>query len=86
MGVEPKALQDRPVLDDRQAYYYSAYQAISGSRQVGMGGPLPIPVSEILAYCDLFYIAELNARERLFKYLKRLDNTYLDHVAEKSKK
>lgn len=50
-----------------------------------MGGPLPVPVSEILAYCQLFYIAKLNERERLFRYINSLDNAYLDYVGEQSK-
>lgn len=78
-------MRDRPVLDERQVYYYNAYQQMSGSRSVGMGGALPIPVSEILAFCNLFYISGLSERERLFKYVHRLDSAYLDHAAEKAK-
>lgn len=85
MGVKPKALEERPELDFRQQWYYTAYQSISRSRSVGMGGPLPVPVSEILAYCQLFYIAKLNERERLFRYINSLDNAYLDYVGEQSK-
>lgn len=85
MGVTPRALLDRPELDYRQAYYYSAYQCMSRSRNAGMGGALPIPVSEILAYCELFYIAQLDERARLFRYVNSLDNAYLDWAAERSK-
>jgi len=85
MGIRPRALLDRPVLDHRQAYYYVAYQAMARSRNAGMAGALPIPVSEILAYCELFYIAQLDERARLFRYVNRLDNAYLDWAAERSK-
>jgi hypothetical protein len=50
-----------------------------------MGGAMPIPVSEILAFCNLFYIAQLNERERIFRYVNSLDNAYLEYQAEKSK-
>jgi hypothetical protein len=79
-------LQSRPKLDQRQVYYYNAYQQMSRSRSAGMGGALPIPVTEILAYCELFYIAQLDERERIFRYVNRLDDAYLAHVAEKTKK
>ncbi len=78
-------MRDRPVLDFRQSYYYNAYQSIARSRNAGMAGPLPIPVSEILAYCNLFQIVKLDERERIFRYINCLDNAYLDHAAEKSK-
>lgn len=51
-----------------------------------MAGPLPVPVSEILAYCLLFQIDNLTERERIFKYVNRLDSVYLDHAAKSSKK
>lgn len=85
MGIEPRALQDRPRLDTRQAYYYSVFQAIARSRAVGMAGALPIPASEILAYCSLYQIAELNERDRIFRYVTRLDETFLQVSAEKAK-
>lgn len=50
-----------------------------------MAGALPIPVNQILAYCDLYQIAELNERDRIFRYVNRLDEAYLKHVAEKQK-
>lgn len=85
MGVTPQALLTRPSLDLRQVFYYNVYQEVTRSRNAGAGGALPIPVTEILAYCELFYIAQLEERTRLFRYINRLDDAYLDHVAEKSK-
>jgi hypothetical protein len=79
-------LRDRPVLDVRQAYYYGAYQSIARGRPVSMGGPLAIPVSEILAYCYLFKISKVNERDRLLRYVTMIDNAYLEYVGEKRKK
>lgn len=50
-----------------------------------MGGPLPVPISEILAYCHLFYITNVDEREQLLRYVVSIDNAYLEHAAEQSK-
>lgn len=55
-----------------------------GSRRVGMAGALPIPVSEIQAYCELFYIRTLPERERLFFFLTDLDSFFLEHMQKKA--
>jgi hypothetical protein len=70
----------------RQYHYYTAYQGVSRSRNVSMSGPLPIPVSEILSYCILFQIDNLTERERIFKFVNRLDSAYLEHVAAQKPK
>ncbi len=51
-----------------------------------MSGPLRVPVSEILAYCTLFYISNITERERLFRYVNSLDSAYLSHVADQQSK
>ncbi len=81
----PPALRNRPQLDTRQIYFYNAYQEISGSRNFSMSGPLPIPVSEILAYCTLYKIHNVEKIEMLKRRITFLDGVYLTHVAEKSK-
>lgn len=43
-------------------------------------------MSEILAYCIMFQIDNLTERERILRFVNRLDSTYLEHVAEKQKK
>lgn len=51
-----------------------------------MGGALAIPVTEILAYCELYYIAQLTDRDRLFRYVRSIDSAYLEHIAQQQKK
>lgn len=70
----------------RQYYYYTAYQALTRSRTVSMAGPLPIPISEILSYCILFQIDNLTERERILRFVNRLDSVYLEHVATQQAK
>lgn len=48
-----------------------------------MGGPLPIAVSEILAYCQFLGIEDLDERADLMQLIQALDEVYL---AEKLKK
>lgn len=81
--MTPRALLSRPTLDDRLRHYYSTYNRISRSRDVSMAGALPLKVSEISAYCDLFKIQSLTERERLFDYVTSLDDAYLEYVAKR---
>ncbi len=88
-GVKPEGLRNRPVLDYRQVYYYNIYQRVAGSRRVSMSGALPIPVSEIRSYCDLFKIHNVEHIEAIFDRITHLDSVYLDHAhkeAEKTRK
>lgn len=66
-------------------WYYNVYQSLTGSRNASMAGALPIPVTAIQAYCEFFYIVQLDERERIFRYVNCLDNTYLSIAAERSK-
>lgn len=84
-GLDPQALRDRPVLDKVQAYYMDAFQVITDSRRYTYGQPIPIPLSEILSYCQLFYIDSLLEREQLVRVVQALDNTYLKVTSEQSK-
>jgi hypothetical protein len=74
-----------PQLDVRQVYFWNAYQQLTGSRRVSMSGALPIPISEIRAYCELFKIHDVEDIESLLNGINSLDQVYLDYVAEKSK-
>jgi len=85
-GEDPQALRDRPELDFRQAHYYSIYQACARGRPASMGGSLPIPLSEIRGYCEMFYITNLEERDRLTRYVNCLDNAYLEVQEERRKK
>lgn len=82
-GIVPRALQNRPLLNRRQAYYYTVFQNLSGSRAVSMAGALPIQVSEILAYCTLFKIDPLHERVLIFRYVTEMDSVFLAHLAKK---
>lgn len=50
-----------------------------------MSGAMPIPVSEIASYCQLYNIHDVEKIELLHDHIVRLDGVYLEHVAEQSK-
>lgn len=51
-----------------------------------MSGPLPIDVIPVIRdYCELFYITNVDERDRLVRYVITLDDAYLEYVAEQRK-
>lgn len=51
-----------------------------------MGSALPIPVTEIKAYCDMFDITLLDDRSRFLKYIRSMDNAYLELAQKEPEK
>jgi hypothetical protein len=84
MGMTPKALASRPTLKPRLGYYYAAYNRLSRSRDASMAGPLPIKVSEVLAYCTLLEIRNVEERVRLFDHIACLDDAYLEYLKNRN--
>lgn len=82
----PPALRDRPQLDVLQVGYFNAYQKIASSRNFSMSGALPIPISEIESYCNLYKIHNVEIIEELHDRISFLDGVYLEHVAKQQKK
>lgn len=82
-GQPNLTLQNRPVLSPNLWYYRDIYAEVSGSRHYSMdGSPLPIPISEVLAYCEMFGVADMDARERLFKMIRTMDNTFREAISK----
>lgn len=50
-----------------------------------MGGPLPIAISEILAWADYNRITDDDDRDRLLTLIKSMDNEWLTMVSKKEK-
>lgn len=83
----PGALLDRPVLEPHLWYYRDIYGELAGSRgHTANGDPLPIPVSELLAYCELYHIDSVEERETLCTMVRAMDRTFIDFVRERAKK
>lgn len=84
-GKTPGGLLERPTLTANQWYYRDVYEDVSGSRQYTTDGqPLPIPISEVLAYCELFGIRELEARHRIMVMVRAQDAGFRKVMREKA--
>jgi hypothetical protein len=63
-------------------YYLRIFQELAGSRGYSQSGtPLPLPLSEIRAYCDFFEITSLQEKTLLWKMIRRLDSAFVSTVS-----
>lgn len=83
-GIEPEALRNKPRLKPWVAEYYRAFQVLSSSRMIGMGGASAIPISEIVAYFALCEVRDPDEREAYVKMIQALDSAYLQKVNKPS--
>ena len=84
LGVMPRALADRPEQHDLGGDLFRAFNTLSSSRHYGMGGPLPISISEMAAFCQLFDISAVDDRETFVATMQRLDSVYLTEVSKRN--
>jgi len=59
-------------------FLWQAFVFLNKSRSPSMDGIAPIPVSEILAYCELFRITNPDDRERLLYAVKAMDGAFIE--------
>lgn len=81
-GITPKALLDRPVLEQRWAYAKEIFDDLGGSRRYTAGGAANIPYSEYFLYAT----AHRFSSEDLIDYwqdLKLIDSIWLSKTTEK---
>ena len=57
-GPDHPVNKSRPELLDDATYWFEAFPALTFSRPAGMGGPLPIPITEIEAFCRVTDVPE----------------------------
>ncbi len=79
-------MKDRPEIDPTLIFFYEAFHDLSTSRPVSQAGPLPIPISEVLAYCEFYQIHDLDFRSTLLGLVKRMDGQYLESFHKKTAK
>lgn len=84
-GETPPALLSQPILTQFEQPYFDAFQKLSGSRTWTIGGPAPIPLSEINAYFGLYGIDDEDERDTHIQIIRFLDAHYLDYVQKKGK-
>jgi len=85
MGIKPKALLNRPTPLPTHEELLRAFNVLSSSRHYSAHGhPLPIPVSEMFAFCQMFFVSTYEEREQFVHFIQGLDSAYMTQVAENS--
>ncbi len=82
---EGRVIDAEPELMPGAQAIWEAWQSLQWSREVGMGVGA-IAVSEVLAYCELGGVTNLDYRAQLLRLLQRLDMTFLKHLSDEEKK
>lgn len=82
----PAPLAEEPRLEDHEIAYFEVFSGLSASRSYSDGGPQPIRISEILAYCQLMGVSQLEARQDTLQMVQALDGVWMTHQVEKISK
>ncbi len=77
-GEAPQALRARPIPHEFAGKYIEAFNALSPSRSTGFNNEGSIPVSEILAYCELIGERNEESRRRMLRLVRAMDLAYLE--------
>ena len=80
-GAPPPALAARPEILPGLGPYLEAFSVLCGARATGLGGPLPIPLSEIESYCRLTGWREPESVAELVAVIQAMDAAYLEVTA-----
>ena len=75
---------NRPELSQWSLPWWEAFSLLSGSRPWTMGGPAPIPLTEIEAYCRLKGIADPYEVDDLLYLVRKLDGIWLAESGKKA--
>lgn len=78
-GRYPKALEARPELDDVQQALYEAWNEIGSTRSFTTAGPLPVSLTGVKVYADLYGLNQQDAVD-LWKLVRQIDAFYLDEI------
>jgi hypothetical protein len=81
-GITPKALLDRPSLDQRWFFAKSVFDDLSGSRNYTAGGPANIPYTVYSMYAHDRGFSQLDLID-VWEDLSLIDSIWLTKVVEK---
>jgi hypothetical protein len=81
-GITPKALVDRPALDQRWHYAKSVFDDLAGSRNYTAGGPANIPYTVYSMYANDRGFSQSDLID-VWEDLSLIDSIWLAQVIEK---
>lgn len=65
---------------------WEAFSILSGSRPASMSGALPIPMTELLAYCTLKRVDDPDDIDDLIYFIREMDAAYLNWCNKRQSK
>ncbi len=81
-GITPAALLRRPVPKPQDATYMRVFGELNGSRPGGDAfGNIPQQAYE--SWFNTWEVTNLAEKDRIFMYVKRMDDAFVKHVLEK---
>ena len=81
-GKVMKAQRDKVVVWPHLEFYQKAFLDLSPSRPVGMGGEGYIPISEMLAYCEMMDVSP-EQRPEFLELVRQMDYTFMEERRNK---
>lgn len=85
-GRQQQPLLTRNDPDPMSAFYWGAFWSLSQSRPVGYDGALPIPISEMAAYCAAMGIGSPQGRADFIRTMQTMDGEYLSYIESRKPK
>lgn len=82
-GKQFASLLGVPLLTCRERFFLDAFLSLSACRQMGGFGASPIPLSEMLAYCDLHALLSRDVRLEFVNHMQAMDSKYAEIQSSK---
>lgn len=82
-GKMPQAIVERPELEPHELPYWDAFTTLHLSRANTGFGPGAIPLSEIVAFCDLMQIPIGEPRAQLVQTIRAMDAAFIEQARTK---
>ena len=84
-GFTPKALLDRPVLDDRLSFFYGVFCELNRDRRYSAAGsPFSLTLRSFIDYAD-FYAIPQEDRLWMWETLLIFDRVWVDEAVKRAK-
>lgn len=79
-GEDPASfpiLNSRPELFGDLQWIWEGFMVLSSSRQIGMSGPQPIQMTEVLSYCEYQDLRDRDEREEFLHHVQKMDLVFM---------